>query len=78
VFVLDAADPLPAPLLSFARLLHLPAADWAKAQDKGKLPKPALAPAPAETLAAALRTRLAAYLASLAVRPLHDFSRWEC
>ncbi|KAI0268844.1 hypothetical protein BC834DRAFT_867511 [Gloeopeniophorella convolvens] len=65
VFVADGSGELPEELVSFARLLLLPAPEWEKTRRKSKLPKPKTDAAVLAVAADVLRRRLAEYPTTL-------------
>ena len=70
VFVLEHSSPLTDEVISFTKLLFLPTAEWEKARDKGKPPKPKLDVVCSTTLQDVIERRMKSYPTSLEVSVL--------
>lgn len=68
VFVIGTDCELPPELVTLARLLLQPKADWEKTKSKGKLPKPVLDATIASIAIDVLENRLKEYSATVEVR----------
>ncbi|KAI0032909.1 SET domain-containing protein [Vararia minispora EC-137] len=65
VFIFETTSKVPDELVSFARLLLLPLAEWGQARGKGKLPKPRWDDAIANVVKHVLRERVKCYPTTL-------------